>query len=274
MRKLICLMVLSLMVFVTVKSSYAEKEKILAKVNGEPITEGEFNEALEILPLQLRAIVQNNAEMKKKFLENLINQKLLIQQMKKEGVKEDERIKKKVEKYREALLLKKFVDEKLSNIKVTDDEIKAYYEAHKSDFTQPAKVKARHILVKTKKEAEKIRERLLKGEDFAALAKKYSIDKVSAVHGGELKEFTRDELVKEFGDVAFSLKIGEISQPVKTKYGYHIIQVEKRTPETVIPLSHVREEIRLTLLNKKREEALRKMIENLKKKSKIEVYVK
>ncbi len=274
MRKIAAVLSLIFAMVLISGPSYGKKEKVLARVNGEPITEKDFSEALEVLPPQLRAVVQSNPDMKKKFLENLINQKLLLQQMRKEGVKEDEEIKRKVRQYREALLLKKYVDEKLSNIKVTDEEVKEYYEKHKSEFTQPAKVKVRHILVKTKKEAEEIRKKLLKGADFAALARKYSIDKASARNGGELGELTRDSLVKEFANVAFSLKVGEISKPVKTRFGYHIIQVEKKTPEVVIPLSHVKEEIRQTLLHQKRSEALRKMIEDLKKKSKVEVYVK
>ncbi len=272
MRRSVIFLILFGFLFLPFKSF--SKEKILALVNGEPITQQDFEEALEIFPPQLRSIVENNKDMKRKFLENLIKQKLLIQEMKKEGIKEDDEIKRKVQKYREALLLKKFVDEKLSNIKVSEKEIEDYYNKHKSEFVQPSKVKMRHILVKTKKEALSIREKLIKGADFAELAKKYSIDKASAVKGGELGTLRKDQLVKEFGDVAFSLKPGEISQPVKTKFGYHIIQVEEKTPEVVLPLSHVRQDIEQKLLAEKRAEALNKLVKELEKKSKIEVYLK
>ncbi|MBE3577012.1 MAG: peptidyl-prolyl cis-trans isomerase [Limnochordales bacterium] len=126
--------------------------------------------------------------------------------------------------------------------KVTEEDVRAYFEAHKAEYDQPAQVRARHILVKTKEEAEAIRAELAKGADFAELARTRSLDKGSATSGGELGFFTADDVVPEFAAAAFSLQPGEVSEPVQTVYGFHIIQVEERkeakpaTFEEVAPL--------------------------------------
>ena len=113
-------------------------------------------------------------------------------------------------------------------IKVTEDEMKAFFEENKEDFAQEEQVKARHILVATEKEAQEIKDKLAKGEDFAALAKEYSIDDSTKNSGGQLGFFNRGDMVSEFEKTAFTLPVGEISAPVKTEYGYHLIKVEDK----------------------------------------------
>ena len=105
---------------------------------------------------------------------------------------------------------------------VTDDEIKKYFEDNKDEF---AKVDASHILVEDEQTANDIKSRLDNGEDFASLAKEYSKDTASAQNGGALGAFAKGKMVKEFEDAAFSMKEGEISAPVKSQFGYHIIKV-------------------------------------------------
>ncbi|MBA2874803.1 peptidylprolyl isomerase [Thermaerobacillus caldiproteolyticus] len=115
----------------------------------------------------------------------------------------------------------------MEDIKVTEKELKKYYDEYKP------KIRASHILVKDEKTAKEIKEKLDKGEDFAKLAKEYSQDPGSAQKGGDLGWFGPGKMVKEFEDAAYSLKVGEISQPVKTEFGYHIIKVtdkEKKKP--------------------------------------------
>ncbi len=107
---------------------------------------------------------------------------------------------------------------------VTDEEIKQYYEDNKDQF---AKRDASHILVEDEKTAKEIKEKLDKGEDFAKLAKEYSKDTANAENGGNLGTFSKGQMVKEFEDAAFSLKEGEISDPIKTQFGYHIIKLNK-----------------------------------------------
>ena len=160
----------------------------------------------------------------------------------------------------------------LKNIKISMNEIKDYYKKHINDFKIPTMVKARHILIKPKdksieadkealKKIEKIREMALKGADFGKLAKKYS-QGPSAKNGGELGWFKRGEMAPEFEKVAFSLKKGEISKPVRTKFGWHIIQVEDIKKGRTKTLKEVKNEI-IKILGKKKVE--QKMAEIEKK---------
>lgn len=107
---------------------------------------------------------------------------------------------------------------------VTDEEIKEYFEDNKDQF---AKRDASHILVEDEKTAKEIKEKLDNGEDFAKLAKEYSKDSANAENGGNLGTFSKGQMVKEFEDAVFKLKEGEISEPVKTQFGYHIIKLNK-----------------------------------------------
>ncbi|MCR8848034.1 peptidylprolyl isomerase [Rossellomorea sp. SC111] len=121
-------------------------------------------------------------------------------------------------------------------IKITDDQIKEYFEANKDTFAQEEQVEASHILVDDEKTAQEVKKKLDEGGDFAELAKEYSTDTSNAESGGELGYFGKGEMVAEFDDKAFSMKKGEISDPVKTEFGYHIIKVtgKKEAKEAVL----------------------------------------
>ncbi len=133
-----------------------------------------------------------------------------------------------VEKFKETvkkdLMYKKHKEWFEKEHPVTEEEIKQYYEDNKDQF---AKRDASHILVEDEKTAKEVKAKLDKGEDFAALAKEYSKDTANAANGGELGTFSRGQMVKEFEDAAFALKEGEISEPIKTQFGYHIIKLNK-----------------------------------------------
>jgi peptidyl-prolyl cis-trans isomerase D len=143
---------------------------------------------------------------------------------------------------------------------VSDAQIAEYYGSHKQEFEQPEEVHVRHILIRPKTEDEagwndalkRAREVYAKavapGADFAALAKEYSEDPGSKSSGGDLGWFSRGRMVKEFEDAAFALKPGEVSEPVKSKFGYHILKLEGKRPGGVQPLSEVRDTIREKLL--------------------------
>jgi parvulin-like peptidyl-prolyl isomerase len=149
--------------------------------------------------------------------------------------------------------------------KVTDGEVKAYYVSHQSVYTQPETRVVRHILVKTKPLADRLYNQLKGGADFAKLAKQYSQDPGSKAQGGELT-ISRGQTVAEFDKVAFSLKTGEISKPVKTQFGWHIIQAQKDvTKSKTTPFAQVKAAIRQQLLQQKRSGALQMWLDGVKK---------
>ena len=135
-----------------------------------------------------------------------------------------------------AQMLQEAVQQKVyAGITVSQAAIEKYFNnpANKAQFNVPVSVDARHILVKTKAEAEKVRA-LLEADNTDAnwktVAKQYSTDTSSKNNGGSLGNFPKGRMVKAFEDAAFALKVGQISQPVKTQFGYHVIEVTKKTP--------------------------------------------
>ncbi len=139
----------------------------------------------------------------------------------------------------------------VKDVKITDEEIKAYYDEHKTELSEEEQVKARHILVSSEEEAKKIREQLEQGEDFATLAKEKSEDEMSAVSGGDLGFFGRGLMDPSFEEIAFSLKPGEISQPVKTEFGFHIIEVQERKEAKEPTLEEAQSQVKERLMEEK-----------------------
>jgi parvulin-like peptidyl-prolyl isomerase len=161
------------------------------------------------------------------------------------------------------------------DVKVSDADEKAFYEQHKNKFNVPEEVNARHILVKTKPEAEQIEKELKAGKSFTEIAMKESIDKGSAVKGGELGFFSADQMVPAFSKAAFALKKpGQISPIVQSQYGYHIIQLIGRKQGTVKTFEEVKPELQQMLAQQQAKADFEKLINGLKAKTKIDIKVK
>jgi len=163
------------------------------------------------------------------------------------------------------ILSEKLYNEVTKDVKVSDADVKKYYDEHKSTYAQKASRDVRHILVNTKKLADDVESQLKAGGDFAKLAKKYSKDPGSAAQGGKLT-VSRGQTVPPFDKAAFSLKTNEISAPVHTTYGWHIIQpLSAVKPAKQTPLKDVKEQIRQQLLQTKKTDAMTKWVDGVKK---------
>lgn len=138
-------------------------------------------------------------------------------------------------------------------VEVTEDEIRSYFDENRDQFGRPEQVRARHILVESQELAQELRERLLAGEDFAALAQEHSIDRGSAVRGGDLGWFGRGVMVDVFEEAAFALEPGQLSEPVESMFGYHIILVEDRQEAVEAALD---EETRAAIADQLRQQKL------------------
>lgn len=144
------------------------------------------------------------------------------------------------------LLIEKLVG---PDIKITDEQIKTYFDDNKESFAKGEQVEASHILVATKEEADEVTKKLKDGEDFAALAKEYSTDTATAEKGGELGSFGAGEMAAEFEEAAFAMKVDEISEPVETEYGFHIIKVTGKTEAAEAKLEDNKEKIKELLFD-------------------------
>jgi peptidyl-prolyl cis-trans isomerase C len=145
---------------------------------------------------------------------------------------------------------------------VTDAEAKKVYDEKVAGMKPEEEIHARHILVATKEEAQEIAEKLKKGEDFATLAKEKSKD--PSVEGGDLGFFTRSEMLKPFGDAAFALEVNQISEPVETKFGWHIIKVEEKRMRPLPGFDEVKDNIINQLTQQKSKQTLKDLHDTAK----------
>ncbi|KPJ99191.1 MAG: hypothetical protein AMK71_10150, partial [Nitrospira bacterium SG8_35_4] len=251
------------------QSSVPDNTPVIAKVNKGTVTEADFLREVSRIPEWARTQFESE-DGKDKFLDELVKKELIYQHAKKMRLDNNEEYLEKVREFEKltlvALSLKKEVDDK---VRVDESEVRAFYDENKEKFTVGTQVKASHILVKTEEEAKKAHERILKGEKFEAVAKDISIDKGSAEKGGDLGYFGRGRMVPEFERAALSLKTGEVSPPVKTRFGYHIIKQTDVKMGDPASFEQSREAIQRELVNQKRKKYFDELIDKLKAESQI-----
>lgn len=221
-------------------------DKVILAVGDEKITAGEFAKFIETLPEQVRGQARGSA--RRSLAENLIKIKLLAQQARRDKADQESMFKLQEAYQIDNLLAVYYLNNYLKTAKISDAEERKYYDDHKNEYEA---IHARHILIRFKGSrvplkpeqkdlsedeamalAQDIRKRLASGADFAQIAKQESDDPGSAANGGDLGEFRRGQMVAQFDEAAAKLPIGEVSEPVKTPYGYHIIQVQSRQAKT------------------------------------------
>ena len=240
-----------------------ENERILASVNGVPITEREVAEAIYAMgPAQGQKYM--TPEGKARVLEELINTRLLLASAKREMLEFDPAFKAELAAAKEELLTRFAIRKAIENVRVSDDRVKAYYDEHREEMREGETIRASHILVDSAEKAEAIRNDILAGKiTFEEAAKKESACP-SREQGGDLGEFGRGQMVKEFEDAAFALAPGELSKPVKTEFGWHLIRVDGKKDGGELPFEKVRDEIRQRLLAEEQQKAYASKINQLK----------
>ena len=170
------------------------------------------------------------------------------------------------EQARSNLLVKKIL---LPEIEVTEEALQQYFADHKEDYEEPEQVKARHILVESLAEAEEVKRQLDQGADFAELASEKSTDPGSKDQGGDLGYFERGLMAPEFEEVAFSLQPGQISAPVQTDFGYHIIKVEDHKVAHSPTYDEVKDRVREDYIDQQVQEKASTWMAELKNKAQI-----
>jgi peptidyl-prolyl cis-trans isomerase C len=240
-----------------------KEDKTIAIVNGHEIKVSEVQMATDDILGQLPDLPP---KLRYPFVvEYLIERHLLAQLAVKESVADTEEYKRRLALYQAKALRDAYFFQKIRP-QVTEEQIKAAYDEEAAKVAQTERVRARHILVGTEKEAKELLARIGKGEKFEDLAKKYSLDG-SKDYGGDLGYFTAPEMVPEFSKAAFALKTGEITQPVKTDFGWHIIKLEDRKQGAAQPYDQVKSAIRNVLLRKKVQE----IMDGVRTSSKVEI---
>jgi len=250
---------------------------VVATVNDKNITTDDVNAFLRTIP---EANVDYNAlskEVKEKVIQQTIEKQLLMEEAVKEGIQSTEEYKKELERVSKELTFEVWMKKQFDKVTVSDEEAKKFYEANGDKFKQPELLNARHIIVKTEAEANKILKELQsvpkdKLEDaFAAAAAKYSIDGTKD-NGGKLGWFAEGRMVKEFYAAAKALKKGEMSKkPVKTQFGSHLIFLVDQKPAGKVSFENAKEQIKQVLKVDKFKEIVAAKGKALREKAKVEI---
>ncbi len=278
---------------------------IVAVVNGYEITDFEYQNELKNIISELSSDVIDHS-LKIKAVNHLIDAYLLLEAAKKSSIKiTDDELENKLldvmlnfqseEQFKEMLsknnltyqmlknkiynelLIKKFVAEKFkSQNTIPEEKLKEIYDENKENFYTQEKVRASHILIKgddykSYRKILEVRNKIKTKEQFMQEAAKCS-DCPSKCNYGDLGFFERGKMVKEFEDVAFSLKVGEISQPVKTRFGYHLIMVTQKVESKIAPFESVKDALAKRLAQIEAELKLLKFIKDIRKEAEIKIY--
>ncbi|MBK3332773.1 hypothetical protein GWK41_06795 [Persephonella atlantica] len=292
------------------------KKKVVAEVGNKKITEMDVQRYMKVLlPMNFyhRSLTEKKKkELRKKALNYLINRELLYYEAKKKGIKVPEtqidRLMKELEKrykskenlekmlretgislkqFREELKKRLMIDQLLNkyvNVKLTDKELKEYYEKNKYKFKEPESLKIRYIYIKVdpskpkgrqiaKERAEKAYKEIISGKDFGDVAYRYS-DDLSRIKGGEIGFVHKGRFEKKVEEEIYKLKVGQISKIIETELGFHIIKVEGKRPSRIVPFKQIKDKLRRELTEKIRKEKYEALLNDAKKDLKVVVYDK
>ncbi len=269
MKKLLLCLLLILLV---VSCAKKEEGKVLATIDGDKVTVQEFNRELDKIPMNMKMLVATETG-KKNYLDRLIVKKLLLKEASKAKIEGEKEFQDRLIDIKEQLLIESVLKKKITaDTKQTDEDLKKFYEEHKEEFKKDREISTRHILLKTEDEAKQVQLRLKSGEDFADLAKWFSIDPNAKASGGEIGFHPKGTLLPEYEAASYKLaKVGDTSGIVKTQFGYHIIRLEGMKPPSYVPFEEVKEFIKQKIAQDKQKEVLEKYIEELKKNAKITI---
>ncbi|MBF7049153.1 peptidylprolyl isomerase [Campylobacter volucris] len=249
---------------------------VVATLDGTNITDTQVNEFFAPM-LRGAKVTDLPAEQKKAIIDQYILQQLVLKDAKAQKIENDPLYKEELERAKDAILVNIYQKKIFDSIKNNESKAKKYYDEHKDQYTKPAQVKAKHILVTSEKEAKEIIAQLSKlngkalEEKFAQLAKEKSIDKGSSAQGGELGWFAESTMVKPFADAAFSMKKGTISKtPVKSDFGYHVIFKEDARAKSTMSYNEVKAGIENTLKTEEFRNLMNSKAEELRKKAQVE----
>jgi len=245
-------------------------DTVVATVNDHPITAGEIDQRIQTLPPQVRGQFATG-ERRKQLVEQVILGYLMSEEARKEGLDKSKEFKEEMAQARESLLARTYMKKHVEKEgPPSDEELKKEYEKRLPQLSPPPQIHARHILVKTKEEAEAARKRVVEGgEPFEAVAKEVSIGP-SASKGGDLGFFGKGRMVPAFEKAAFALKAGEVSEPVKTQFGWHVIKVVEKKQRKAPTFEEVKGRLARQMVQERYRSQLKALADGLKAKARIE----
>lgn len=257
----------------------ADLAEVIAEIDGEKITVGDFQERINKQSPYIRARY-TSMERKKEFLDNLIRFEVLAKEAKRRGMDQDPEVVRTMKQVMIQKLMKEEFENRVKPEDVTEEEMKKFYEEHKAEYNKPEEVRVSAIVVKDKATADKAAAEA-KGptgadaKGFRDLVTKYSVDEESKSRGGDLRYFAADttELPAEVVKAAFALqKTGDVAGPIKTDKGYYIIKQTGRRKALSKTFEEVKRQIQNRIFRDKRTKAMEDFVASLKAKAQIKLY--
>jgi len=234
-------------------------DAVVAKINGVDIKQSDLDFAASEVGAQLANFPP--ADRRRMLLQFVIENELMAEAATQAALESGPSFDDRLKYHRRRALRDAYYDKSVRNA-VTEEEAKKIFDEKIAGLKPEEEIHARHILVATEAEAKEVEERLKKGEDFATLAKEKSKD--PSAEGGDLGYFRRGQMLKPFEDAAFALKEGEISKPVQTQFGWHIIKVEEKRTRPLPTFDQVKDQIMSQLAAQKAKETIRGLNANAK----------
>lgn len=234
----------------------AQNDPVVAKVNGTEIRQSDLNAAEEEIGQNIQAMP---AEARREYLITFVTDMVVLAkaaEARKLG--DTAEFKRKLELARTRLLMETLLQAEAKTA-VTDAAIKKVYEEATKQMGDEKEVRARHILVEKEDEAKAILADLKQGKDFAAIAKEKSKDPGSKENGGDLGYFTKEQMVSEFAEIAFKLEKGQLSDPVKTQFGWHVLKVEDKRNRPVPEFDKVKDQVQSFVIRKAQADLVTKL---------------
>lgn len=243
------------------------ENKVLAKVNGKEILLSDVYNLMSAMPDRDRF---NNEEGVKALADELVNQELILEDAKKREIDKEKQFQDELDLVKDNMLKNYAMQKILNQVQIDDKELENYYNENKESLFNSSTYTASHILVDSLDKAKEILEEINNGLDFADAAKKYSIDP-SKENGGSLGTFPKGVMVKEFQDGLDSIEVGQISKPVKSQFGYHIIKLDGKKEEDN-SFEKIKDQVKATYEMKKRQEKYLEVVNQLLKTAEVKKF--
>ena len=237
-------------------------DRIVAQVAGNPIMESDIDEALR--SMGQRAQSYNNPQGRAILLDQIIARRLFLLDAQKNLMEREPAFKEQLKRVKDDMLTNYAIQKSVERVRVTDEEVKKFYEENPDQFEAGLTFGASHILVDSEEKAAEIRAKISSGETtFEDAARAYS-SCPSKAQGGDLGEFGHGQMVPEFEEACAAMEVGALSEPVQTQFGWHVIRLNKKEQGGKMTFADVKDEIRQALLGEKQQAAYQSRINQLK----------
>lgn len=253
--------------FLTSCTPPPSEERVVAFVNGKPITQTDFDSEWSDLPEATKARYEKEGG-KQVFLKELVDHELLLQEARKQGIDRSDAVRDRVRRYKEKLIKDELLKDRLKDtVELTKEDLDQYYAQHANELLTPLKVRVAQMLLPNYSAAKDLETQVNKGGDFGSFAKRYSIDGKTKANGGDLGPYRKGLVIPEVDEAIHTLKPGMVSAPIKTDAGYYLVMITTLEPEIIQADLAKRERLRQELLYLKRKQHFDAVIADIKAKA-------